>query len=113
MWMVWYAIAGLLFLVSTGFYLVVVVDAFKKAGAGWGVGSLLCGPVALYYAFAKFEHAKKPLILAGWLGAAVVGGVIMSIDVTPEMDVEGFEDGSLDGDLGEGNDLGGGFDDPL
>jgi len=37
----------------------------------------LCVPFyVLYYAFAKFEHEKKGLILGCWLGLGLLGGVI-------------------------------------
>lgn len=39
----------------------------------------LCLPFyVLYYAFAKFEHPKKGLIIAGWLGLGILGGIIQA-----------------------------------
>lgn len=39
----------------------------------------LCLPFyVFYYAFAKFEHPKKGLIIAGWLGLGILGAVIQA-----------------------------------
>ncbi len=52
--------------------IIILIDAFKNEI--WkGLLCLFCWPYTLYYAFVEFENDKKPLILAGWLGGAIIG----------------------------------------
>jgi hypothetical protein len=60
--------AGALFaLMAAVCGIIILINAFKQS-TGTGILSLLFFPYALYFAFAKFTHQKKGLILAGWLG---------------------------------------------
>jgi hypothetical protein len=69
------AVAGLLLqLVAVVSFVPVLVHAFQRS-VGTGV-MVLCLPVyTLYYAFSQFEHRRKGLVLAGWLGAFVLAVV--------------------------------------
>ena len=57
--------------------IIILVHAFTKGGVAQGFLSLCVPFYILYYAFAKFEHPKKNLILAVWLGALVLEIVFM------------------------------------
>lgn len=62
-------VAGLLLqLLSVCCFATVLVDAFKR-GLGTGTAVLLLPPYSLYFGFARFEHRRRALVLAGWLGA--------------------------------------------
>lgn len=54
--------------------IIILIHAFQDSV---GMGFLcLCIPfVILWYAFAKFEHEKKGLIIGVWLGAIVLSWV--------------------------------------
>lgn len=68
-------VALLLQLCAVVCFVPVLVHAFQRS-IGTGV-MVLCLPVyTLYYAFSQFEHRKKGLVLAGWLGAFVLGVVL-------------------------------------
>lgn len=69
------SVLGLLLqLVAVVCFVPVLVHAFQRS-IGTGV-IVLCLPFyTLYYAFSQFEHRKKGLVLAGWLGAFVLGVV--------------------------------------
>jgi len=68
-------VAGLLFqLLSVICFSVVLSDAFKR-GLGTGVAVLLLLPYSLYFGFARFDHRRRALVLAGWLGAFVLAVV--------------------------------------
>jgi translocator protein len=70
------AVAGLLLqLISVVCFLYVLIHAFERSvGTGFMV---LCIPVYnLYYGFSQFEHRKKGLIIAGWIGCFVAGVVL-------------------------------------
>ncbi|HEY1088868.1 MAG TPA: hypothetical protein VGE37_14285 [Archangium sp.] len=66
----------LLMLVSVVSWTLVLVHAFKRSlGTGFIV---LCLPIYnVYYGFSQFEHRVKGLVLAGWLGAGVLGAVVL------------------------------------
>jgi len=55
-------------LLSVCCFATVLVDAFKR-GLGTGATVLLLPPYSVYFAFARFEHRRRALVLAGWLGA--------------------------------------------
>ncbi len=59
------------FLVAVVCRIINLIHAFQNSV---GMGLLcLCVPFAiLWYAFAKFEHEKKGLIIAAWLGAGAL-----------------------------------------
>jgi translocator protein len=56
--------------------IIVLVHAFKES-VGQGLLCLCVPCYVLYYAFAKFEHEKKGLVLAGLLGGNVVGNALV------------------------------------
>lgn len=62
----------LLIFVSVVSFARVLVHAFQRSvGTGFIV---LCLPIYnVYYGFSQFEHRRKGLVLAGWLGAGVLG----------------------------------------
>ena len=71
-------------LVAVGFAcsIFVIVHAFRRSlGTGFMV---LCVPCyAVYYAFTQFEHPRKGLIVAGYLGCLSLGGVLQSVAARP------------------------------
>jgi hypothetical protein len=76
------SVAGLLLIfVSVLCYALVLIHAFQRSvGTGFMV---LCLPVyTLYYGFSQFDHRRKGLVLAGWLGAFVLGVVFRVVGVT-------------------------------
>jgi hypothetical protein len=66
------ALAGLCGLVSFVCAIIILIHAFTKGGVLQGFLCLCIPFYILYYAFAKFEHEKKNLILGVWLGAVVL-----------------------------------------
>jgi len=69
------ALGLLLIFFSVPCYALILVHAFQRSvGTGFMV---LCLPLyTLYYAFSQFEHRRKGLVLAGWIGAFVTGVVL-------------------------------------
>lgn len=69
-----------LILLAVGCFVPVLVHAFSRSvGTGFMV---LCIPVyTLYYGFSQFDHRRKGLILAGWLGAFVLGVVLRVVGI--------------------------------
>ena len=68
-------VIGMLFsLVALVCGIIILVHAFKDSV---GMGFLcLCVPfVIIWYAFAKFQHERKGLIIGIWLGAIVLSWV--------------------------------------
>lgn len=71
------SVIGLIIAVVGGIWLLVV--AFQE-GVWWGLGSMLCGLVGLYFVFTHWEDAKNPFLvnIAGavlmGIGAALGGG---------------------------------------
>ena len=61
----------LLQLVCVTCFVLVLIHAFQRSlGTGFMV---LCLPIYQFvYGFAQFEHRRKGLILAGWLGGALL-----------------------------------------
>lgn len=53
----------------------VLVDAFRR-GLAMGTAVLLLPPYSVYFAFARFEHRRRALVLAGWLGGWVLAVVL-------------------------------------
>ena len=68
-------LGGLLYLVTLVCSIIILIAAFKESV---GQGFLcLCIPFwILYFAFAKFEHEKKTIILGVWLGSAIIGAAL-------------------------------------
>ncbi|MBI2897637.1 MAG: hypothetical protein HYY06_29025 [Deltaproteobacteria bacterium] len=75
MYMVFMGLAGLFGLVAAVFGIILLINAFKT-DTTQGILCLCVPFYALYWAFAKFTHPKKGLIIAGWLGAAVLAGIM-------------------------------------
>lgn len=73
------ALGGLLGLVGFVCEIIIIIHAFKNAGALHGILALCIWPYALYYGFAKFQHEKKGLILGGWIAGCVLAGILYSI----------------------------------
>jgi hypothetical protein len=65
---------GALIAVVGGIWLLVV--AFQES-IGWGIGCLLCAPVAIVFAIMNWEKAKKPFLIE--LGGALLAGIGTSI----------------------------------
>ena len=58
--------------------IIILIHAFKSS-VGEGFMCLCIPCYILYYAFAKFEHEKKGLIIAGRLGSGVINGILQGI----------------------------------
>lgn len=73
------AIVGyVLCLVSFVCAIFILIEAFKSAV--WkGIVGLFCGLYLLYFAFTEFQHEKKGMIIAGWLVAGILGGVLINM----------------------------------
>lgn len=65
----------LLYLAAFACSIIILIHAFK-ASVGQGFLCLCIPFYILYYAFARFEHEKKNLILAVWLGAGFLSIVL-------------------------------------
>lgn len=65
----------ILYLAALACSIIILIHAFK-ASVGQGFLCLCIPFYILYYAFARFEHEKKNLILGVWLGAWVLSIVI-------------------------------------
>lgn len=70
------AILGLLFIfVAIACWTVIILHGFQRS-IGTGFMVLLIPIVNVFYAFTQFEHRRKGLIIAGWLGLFPVGIVL-------------------------------------
>ena len=71
----------LLIFVSVVSYALILVHAFQRSiGTGFIV---LCLPLyTVYYGFSQFEHRWKGLVLAGWLGAGVLGIALRRVAIS-------------------------------
>lgn len=81
-------LGGLIGLIGFACAIIVIIAAFKEAPVQ-GLLCFFCGPYLLYYAFAKFNHNQKGLILGGMLSSFVlssvlygVGGFLMAKDMS-------------------------------
>ena len=73
------ALLGLAFqLLAVTCFVFVLLHAFQRS-VGTGFMVLLIPPVCLIYGFTQFEHRRKGLILAGWMGGFVVAVVLRSL----------------------------------
>ena len=75
------ALGGLCYLVGFVCWIFIIIHAFKEGGALQGILCLCVPFYVLYYAFAKFTHEKKNMILGGFLGGFVVGAALMVLQV--------------------------------
>jgi hypothetical protein len=71
------ALGSLCSLISFVCWIIILVHAFTKAGALQGILAFCIWPYTIYYAFAKFEHPKKNLILLGYLAGGVLAGFFL------------------------------------
>ena len=71
-------LTGLLGLVSTVCGIIILISAFQDEIIE-GVLCLLCPFYILYYGGWKFDHEKRALILAGWLGPVFLYLVFVGI----------------------------------
>ena len=73
------ALLGLVFqLLAVTCFVFVLLHAFQRS-VGTGFMVLLNPLQCIHYGFTQFEHRKKGLILAGWMGGFVVGVVLRSL----------------------------------
>jgi uncharacterized membrane protein YhaH (DUF805 family) len=72
-------LAGLLYLVSFGCWLVILIDAFRDEV--WkGIVALLCGLYLLYYGFFEFEHEYKwAIVLLGLFGTGAATAMMRGL----------------------------------
>lgn len=69
-------ILGLVFIfIAIACWTIVILHGFQRS-VGTGFMVLLIPIVNIFYAFTQFEHRRKGLILAGWLGLFPVGVVL-------------------------------------
>lgn len=59
-------------------YIIILVDAFQQE-VMQGILCFCCAPYMLYYAIARFNHEKKGLILAVWLGSSILSAILQMI----------------------------------
>jgi hypothetical protein len=62
--------------------IIILIHAFKNGGALQGILCLCVPFYILYYMFAKFEHPKKNLIIAGYFGGFIIA-VVLTIMARP------------------------------
>ena len=65
----------ILYLAAFACSIIILIHAFK-ASVGQGFLCLCIPFYILYYAFARFEHEKKNLILGVWIGAWVLSIIL-------------------------------------
>lgn len=71
----------LLIFLSTLCFALVLAHAFQRS-VGTGFMVLFLPFYAPYYGFSQFDHRRKGLVLAGWLGALVFGVVLRVVGVS-------------------------------
>ncbi len=60
--------------------IIILIHAFKES-VGQGL-LCFCVPIyILYYAFVRFEHPKKNLIIGLWLGCFILGGALLGMSM--------------------------------
>ena len=57
--------------------IMILIHAFKNGGVLQGILCLCVPFYILYYMFAKFEHEKKNMIIAGYFGGFIIGAVLI------------------------------------
>ena len=70
------ALALVFQLVAFACAVIILIHAFKNGGALQGILCLCVPFYIIYYMFAKFEHEKKNLIIAGYFGGIIIALVI-------------------------------------
>jgi hypothetical protein len=73
------ALGSLCALISFVCWIIILIHAFSKGGALQGFLSLCIPFYIIYYAFARFEHPKKNLIVVGYLVGGILAGVFLSM----------------------------------
>lgn len=77
------AVLGLLVqFIAVTCFVFVLLHAFQRS-VGTGFMVLLIPLVCIAYGFSQFEHRRKGLILAGWLGGFVVAVVLRTMAAFP------------------------------
>jgi hypothetical protein len=72
------ALGGLCYLAAFICGIIILIAAFKDEI--WkGIVGLLCGLYLLYYGIVEFDHPQKWTIVGVWLGAGIVGAVLMAM----------------------------------
>lgn len=77
-------LAGLLYLVSFVISIMILIHAFQ-ASVGQGLLCLCIPFYILYYAFARYQHPKKNLLLAAWLIGGILGGALYSTSMMSQL----------------------------
>lgn len=76
--MIFTILGGLLYLAAFACGIIILIDAFKNEV--WkGLLCLFCGFYTLYYAFVEFNHEKKWTIIGCWLGAGILGAILIAM----------------------------------
>jgi len=65
------ALTLLFVLISVACSVIIIVHAFKQGGFVDGLLCLLVPFFILYYAFVKFHHPRRTLVIGLWLGSAL------------------------------------------
>ena len=65
----------ILYVAALACSILILIHAFK-ASVGQGFLCLCIPFYILYYAFARFQHEKKNLIIAVWLGAGILAAIL-------------------------------------
>ena len=73
------ALGSLCSLVSFVCWIIIMIHAFTKGGALQGILAFCIWPYTIYYAFAKFQHPKKNLIVIGYLAGGVAAGFFLAM----------------------------------
>lgn len=68
-------------LVGLGCTIFILIHAFSKGGIVQGLLSLFIPFYIFYYAFARFDHEKRGMVLAVWFGAIILQVVFMVMGV--------------------------------
>jgi hypothetical protein len=68
----------LVFFVSFVCTIIMLVAAFKES-AGQGLLCIFVPFYSIYYSIARFQHAKKGLVLGGMYGGALLGGALLGV----------------------------------
>lgn len=79
------AVALLFNLVAFVCAIIVLIHAFKNGGALQGILCLCVPFYIIYYMFAKFQHEKKSLIIAGYFAGIIIALVIQFVFVGTSM----------------------------
>lgn len=72
------AIGGILLFVAGVLGLVILVNAFKES-VGQGLLCMFVPLYIFYFAFARYKSPKKGLVVGSYVGAGLVGAILMSV----------------------------------